>query len=89
MSSVVFANHGFHHATAPPSRFRSFPAYLAIGALDKVFYRGDILIRHASVVRTPLAKRASDHLPLVVDFHIQPADPSNGNGSMLEAGTAS
>ena len=89
LSAAVFATHGFHHATAPPSRFRSFPAYLAIGSLDKVFYRGDILVRHAFVVRTPLAKRASDHLPLVVDFHILPPDPSNGNGSIIEAGTAS
>ena len=89
LDSVVFATRGFHQVTAPPSRFRSFPAYLAIGSLDKVYYRGNILIRHAFVVRTPLAKRASDHLPLVVDFHIQPADPPNGNGSMLQAGTVS
>jgi len=56
---------------------RSFPAYLAIGSPDKAYYRGDILIRTARIVRTPLAKRASDHLPLVVDFHL---GHSNGRG---------
>lgn len=65
-----FAEHGFHQATAPPSRFRSFPAYLAIGSLDKVFTRGGVLVRHARVVCTRAAKAASDHLPVVVDFHL-------------------
>lgn len=65
-----FAKHDFHQITAPASRFRSFPAYLAMGSLDKAFCRGDIFVRHARIVRTALAKRASDHLPLVVDFHL-------------------
>jgi endonuclease/exonuclease/phosphatase family metal-dependent hydrolase len=67
----VFARHGFHQVTAPGDRFRSFPAYFAVVSLDKVFTRGAIRVRHARVVHTPLAKRASDHLPLVVDFHLE------------------
>lgn len=70
LAGFALEGFGFEQITAPPSRFRSFPAYLAVGALDKVFSRGDIHIVRALVVRTPLAKRASDHLPLVVDFHI-------------------
>jgi endonuclease/exonuclease/phosphatase family metal-dependent hydrolase len=66
----AFAEHDFEHVTAPPSRFRSFPAFLAMMALDKAFYRGDLVIRHARVVRNRLTRRASDHLPLVIDFHI-------------------
>lgn len=66
-----FAQHGFHSATSPPSRFRTFPAYLALGSLDKVFYRGEVTIRHSRTVSTLAARRASDHLPLVVDFHLQ------------------
>jgi endonuclease/exonuclease/phosphatase family metal-dependent hydrolase len=65
-----FARHGFAQVTAPRSRFRSFPAYWAVAALDKAFARGAVEVRHARLVRTPLAKRASDHLPLVVDFHL-------------------
>jgi endonuclease/exonuclease/phosphatase family metal-dependent hydrolase len=62
--------HGLTQITAPPRKFRSFPAYLAMGALDKAFVR-NIVVRHARVVRTPLARAASDHLPLVVDFHLE------------------
>lgn len=39
-------------------------------ALDKAFVRGDLTVRHAQILRTPGAKVASDHLPLVVDFHL-------------------
>ncbi len=65
-----FAQHGFEQVTHPTSRFRSFPAWFPMGALDKVYCRGSIFIRAARVIRTKLAKRASDHLPLVVDFHL-------------------
>jgi endonuclease/exonuclease/phosphatase family metal-dependent hydrolase len=65
-----FARHGFAPVTHPRSRFRSFPAYLAMGALDKAFARGPVEVRHARVVRSALAKTASDHLPVVVDFHV-------------------
>ena len=68
-----FLRHGFHQATAPVRRFRSFPSFLALASLDKVFYRGDIHVRHAGVVRTRLTRRASDHLPLVCDFYLTSA----------------
>lgn len=61
---------GFRQVTSPAARFRTFPAWLALGALDKVFVRGGIEVRQARVVRTSLAKEASDHLPVVVDFHL-------------------
>lgn len=70
--------HEFLAVAAPPSRFRTFPAWMAMGSLDKAFFKGAVEIRHARVVSTPLAKRASDHLPLVVDFHI------NGSGKPVE-----
>jgi endonuclease/exonuclease/phosphatase family metal-dependent hydrolase len=61
---------GFHQVTTPISRFRTFPSYLAMGSLDKAFIRGEISIRQARVVRSRLARIASDHLPLVIDFHL-------------------
>jgi endonuclease/exonuclease/phosphatase family metal-dependent hydrolase len=66
----AFHHHRFHQATDPVRQFRSFPAFLALASLDKVFYRGGVDVRHARVVRTRLARRASDHLPLVLDFHL-------------------
>lgn len=62
---------GFRQITSPTVRYRTFPAWLAIGALDKAFARGPIDVRHARIVRTSLARSASDHLPLVVDFHLR------------------
>lgn len=70
----AFSEHGFQLATSPVSRFLSFPAYMAVGALDKAFYRGEIHIRHARIVRTKTARIASDHLPLVIDFHLKEFD---------------
>ncbi len=40
-----FGQHGFAHVTAPISRYRSFPAYLPMGSLDKAFTRGDVFVR--------------------------------------------
>jgi endonuclease/exonuclease/phosphatase family metal-dependent hydrolase len=68
----VFTQHAFHLATKPVRLFRSFPAFWPVMALDKVYYRGEIEIKSAQVVASPLARRASDHLPLVVDFVIHP-----------------
>jgi len=69
-SSSLGAN-GFAQVTSPIGRFRSFPSWLAVGALDKAFVRGPIAVRQARIVRTSLAKTASDHLPLVIDFHLR------------------
>lgn len=76
----TFGEHGFGQITAPPSRYRTFPAYLPVGSLDKAFCRGDLQIGSVSVPRTALARAASDHLPLVIDFDLrQPAANGVGN----------
>ena len=67
-----FARHGFHQVTAPRARFRSFPARFALLSLDKAFSRGPVEVRQARIVHSSLARAASDHLPLVVDFHLRP-----------------
>lgn len=66
-----FTWHSFAQVTHPISRYRSFPAYLPMGSLDKAFYRGSLKISSAHIVRSKLARMASDHLPLVIDFHLQ------------------
>ncbi len=83
LAGIAFEPKGFHQLTAPISRFRTFPSYLAMGSLDKAFVRGAIRVRHVRIVRSRLAKSASDHLPLVIDFHLdggQHAFPDNGQG---------
>jgi endonuclease/exonuclease/phosphatase family metal-dependent hydrolase len=71
----VLRAHAFAQATSPARAFRSFPALLPVLALDRVFHRGAIAIQSVRVVNTPLARRASDHLPLVVDFQLTTPAP--------------
>lgn len=68
-------DHGFAQATSPPQRFRSFPAALPVLALDKVFHCPRIRIDEARLVRSALARAASDHLPLRVDFSLRTNAP--------------
>ena len=81
LAAGPFAEHGFAQATTPVSRYRSFPAYFPVGSLDKAFFRGSVFVHSARVVRSRLARRASDHLPLVMDFHLSEAHLIAANGS--------
>jgi len=65
-----FAEHGFVQLTTPRSRFRSFPSYLPVASLDKAFLRGPLKIHQARIVKSKLARAASDHLPLLIDFEV-------------------
>lgn len=65
-----FARHDFMQVTKPLLKFRSFPTLMPTLALDKAFFRGSIGIEEVRLVRSRLAYWASDHLPLVIDFHL-------------------
>ncbi|MCA9245555.1 MAG: endonuclease/exonuclease/phosphatase family protein [Planctomycetales bacterium] len=69
------ARHGYQLASAPISRHRTFPAWLPVGALDKAFVKGGIDVKEVRVVKSKQSRRASDHLPLVIDFHLKAGDP--------------
>lgn len=73
LPSRVFSHASFRLVTHPPSRYRSFPAFLPVIALDKIFVRGGVESTEVRMVSTPLARRASDHLPLVFDFYLSQA----------------
>jgi endonuclease/exonuclease/phosphatase family metal-dependent hydrolase len=73
LSRHCFLPQHFHQVTSPVRKFRTFPAFLPVASLDKAFYRGPVHVRHAHPVHSRLARRASDHLPLVLDFHLSPA----------------
>jgi endonuclease/exonuclease/phosphatase family metal-dependent hydrolase len=49
---------------------RTFPAAAPLRRLDRVFCRGEIRALSAFAGHTSLARRASDHLPLIVDFEL-------------------
>ena len=70
LSKRYLIPHGFRQATAPARRYRTFPAFLPLASIDKVFYRGTFIGVETRVVRGRLAQRASDHRPVVCDFHL-------------------
>ena len=70
LAERTLASHGFHQVTSPAAEFRSFPSWLPVGSLDKVFTRGGLKTERVRVVRTSLARIASDHLPIVVEFSL-------------------
>ena len=49
---------------------RTFPAFRPVRPLDHVFFRGNLTLHRCFPSRTQLAKRASDHLPIIADFEI-------------------
>ena len=46
----------------------TFPSNFPVARLDHIFASEDVRITCMQVVRTPLARVASDHLPLIADF---------------------
>ena len=63
-SEFVDAQKAWGERKAKPT----FPGRLPALRIDHVWLRGRIGIENVEVVRTPLARVASDHLPLVVDL---------------------
>ena len=48
----------------------TFPAMFPMRALDQVYFRGALVATHSFVGRSQQAHQASDHLPLIADFHL-------------------
>jgi endonuclease/exonuclease/phosphatase family metal-dependent hydrolase len=55
----------------PHAHRHTYPAILPMGALDRVYLRGAVRVVASFSARTSLARRASDHLPLVTDLEIE------------------
>ncbi len=49
----------------PTAAPRTFPSWLPVLPLDRIYADGPAVLRDVSVYRSPLARLASDHLPLV------------------------
>jgi endonuclease/exonuclease/phosphatase family metal-dependent hydrolase len=58
---------GFRGMLAP---IRTFPSYAPVRALDAVYVRGNVALRQVQRSRLEVARRASDHLPLIADLQI-------------------
>jgi endonuclease/exonuclease/phosphatase family metal-dependent hydrolase len=49
---------------------KTFPAAYPLRPLDRVFYRGDLVSNAGFAGHIQLARAASDHLPVIVDFRV-------------------
>jgi endonuclease/exonuclease/phosphatase family metal-dependent hydrolase len=54
----------------------TFPSRLPILRIDHVFVSAGIDILRVATAKSPLARIASDHLPLIVDFHVSGSAPA-------------
>lgn len=50
---------------------KTFPAFMPVRALDRIYFSGDLDFDHSFPARTKVARQASDHLPLVADFKLK------------------
>ena len=57
----------------PGRNLPTYPSLFPMLRIDHVFVGADVQVAAVEVPATPLAKAASDHLPLVVDFTLRPA----------------
>ncbi|WP_460448237.1 endonuclease/exonuclease/phosphatase family protein [Alsobacter sp. SYSU BS001988] len=65
--------------TSPPAARAqaTFPSRMPMLRIDHVFVSGGVEVTRAETIRTPLARAASDHLPLLVEFRLtRPSSPS-------------
>ncbi|MBI5863309.1 MAG: endonuclease/exonuclease/phosphatase family protein [Planctomycetes bacterium] len=74
LRKACFKPNGFRCATnrqlGSHWAIRTYPSYAPAGGLDKIFYRGPLVLLHAHRSRLGLCRVASDHLPVIVDFEI-------------------
>jgi endonuclease/exonuclease/phosphatase family metal-dependent hydrolase len=59
---------GLRGAARPLS---TFPAFAPLRALDALYVRGDITMEQVHKAHLEVSKSASDHLPIIADFHLK------------------
>ncbi|MDB5592921.1 MAG: endonuclease [Enterovirga sp.] len=59
----------------------TFPSCLPLLRLDHIFTSPSIQVLRTDTLRTPVARRASDHLPLLIEFGVRPAAVRQAGGA--------
>lgn len=69
---VPFLTQGMNFRSATESAtgrpLLTFPSFFPRGPLDRIYFRGPLVLQSAFRCRQKLSRVASDHLPIVVDF---------------------
>lgn len=64
---------------------RTFPAFAPLRALDSLYVRGDLRFESVFASRLAMAKRASDHLPLITDLELTSGPQRHRNAGRQRA----
>src|SRR5215469_15881171 len=64
----------------PSAAARTFPSWMPVLALDRIYADGRAMLHDVTVYRSPLARLASDHLPLVARLCWSGRDPRDREG---------
>ena len=67
MSMRCATDHETRYRTRP---IKTYPSLSPRGGLDRIYYRGGLRLINAISCRHRVAKVASDHLPIIVDFQL-------------------
>jgi endonuclease/exonuclease/phosphatase family metal-dependent hydrolase len=70
LGPTVLMPAGFRSVVPPPL---TFPAIRPLRPLDRVFVRGRIQITQCDRIDGPIARQASDHLPVAAELRVLPA----------------
>jgi endonuclease/exonuclease/phosphatase family metal-dependent hydrolase len=62
---------------ATPVRQATFPAKVPCFRIDHIFVSDHLVPMRVKAIKNPQTMAASDHLPLVADLRLQPADRNN------------
>ncbi len=62
---------------------RTYPGMLPILSLDHYYYEPPLELEQAQLWRSPKALIASDHLPLIADFHVNAASGANEDAATV------
>jgi len=65
LGRTILEPHNFQSAAGT---IKTFPAAMPLRPLDRIYFRGDLIVDHAFGSHTANARQASDHLPLVAEF---------------------
>jgi len=72
----------------PSAAARTFPSWLPVLPLDRIYATYPAVLRASHVYRSPLARLASDHLPLVGTLHWSVARAVSQRGDWLDSAAA-
>lgn len=67
MSLRCATDHNTNFRTRP---IKTYPSFSPRGGLDRIYYRGNLQLTGAIGCRHKIARVASDHLPVIVDFQL-------------------